>query len=341
MTITIHTGQFIKAMSTSIRAGAVPMFWGSPGIGKSALAAAFAKEYNLFLIDLRLANSDPVDLVGFPNVNKATQRAGYLPFDTFPLENDPIPEGYDGWLLFLDELPLADRPVQKGAYKLIYDRMVGQAKLHPRLMMAAAGNLITDNAFVEDMSTAMQSRLTHYEVTMDNNTWVEWAEANGIHHWITSFIKTFPQMLFTFKPDHPDRTFGSGRTWESASKHLHILGIDDDLTLAALAGTISEGIAREFIGYTKIYADLPQMVQILGQPHTTPVPQEPGTVYALTGTLAHQATVANIDRMIVYIRRLPKEFQVITMREMLARNPELKSTPAVIKWRSDFASAVY
>ena len=49
------------------------------------------------------------------------------------------PQLYDGWLIFLDELTSAPKHLQAPAYKLILDRMIGTHKLHPRVVIAAAG----------------------------------------------------------------------------------------------------------------------------------------------------------------------------------------------------------
>lgn len=42
-------------------------------------------------------------------------RADYAPFAHFPIEGDPLPEGYSGWLLFLDELTSALPAIQAAA----------------------------------------------------------------------------------------------------------------------------------------------------------------------------------------------------------------------------------
>lgn len=49
-------------VETLLNSGIVPFLKGSPAIGKSSLAKQIAKEYNLELIDLRLAECDPTDL---------------------------------------------------------------------------------------------------------------------------------------------------------------------------------------------------------------------------------------------------------------------------------------
>ena len=130
---------------------------------------------------------------------------------TFPLESDPIPAGFNGWILFLDELTSASRSVQSSSYKLILDHMVGEHKLHDKLLIVGAGNREDDGAIVEPMSTALQSRLVHIDVVLDVDCWLEWAMNNGIDHRITSYIKFKPDMLYTFKPDHTDKTYGSPR----------------------------------------------------------------------------------------------------------------------------------
>ena len=95
----------------------VPMIHGSPAVGKSSIVLDVAKEYNLKVIDLRLSQCDPTDLMGFPDIARNLHRpkAGYVPMETFPIEGDEIPEGYSGWLLFLDEFNSAPPAVQAAA----------------------------------------------------------------------------------------------------------------------------------------------------------------------------------------------------------------------------------
>ena len=45
-------------------------------------------------------------------------------------------------------------------------------------------------------------------------------------------------------------------------------------------------------------------------PSQANVPDDPATLYALCGTLAHKATLANFDRY-TYVGRMPKEFSVL------------------------------
>lgn len=322
-----------------IKVGLVPIVKGSPAVGKSSIVHQIAKEFDLKVIDLRLAQCDPTDLLGFPNT--ANGRGRYVPMETFPIEGDEVPKGYDGWLLFMDEFTSAPRGVQAAAYKLVLDRMVGTHHLHKKVAIVCAGNLETDGAIVEEMSTALESRLVHMEVTVDHTDWCEgWAMKNGIDHRITSFVKFKPGMLYTFSPDHTDCTYASPRTWEFANRLVKgkEIGIED---IPLLAGTISEGVAREFRTFTQIYSRLPTLTQMMEQATTLPVPQEPSILFALTGSIAHNANDENAGPLMDFVSRLPIEFQVVTLREMVRRSPALMNHKSVQAWITKNAKELF
>jgi len=321
------------------------MLSGSPGCGKSQIGYKIAADYNLKVIDLRLSQCDPTDLLGFPsigtNIDPRKARAGYVPMETFPIEGDPLPPGYSGWLLFLDEFNSASPAVQAAAYKLVLDRMVGAYALHKNVAIMCAGNLETDNAIVQPMSTALQSRLIHMELEIDAEEWVNWAAEAGINHQIVDYVKFKPSAVFTFKPDHTDSTYACPRTWEFLSRLMAEIPATDPLALQLYAGTVSEGVAREFITFCKIYDTLPKISQIVASPDTVKVPTEPSVQYAITGALAHNATDANLGQLMKFVNRMPHEFQVITVRETTQRNKPLLQHPAIVKWRVDFAEALF
>lgn len=50
------------ALAIYLGSNLVPFIVGSPGLGKSAIVHKYAKEHNLKVIDLRLAQCDPTEL---------------------------------------------------------------------------------------------------------------------------------------------------------------------------------------------------------------------------------------------------------------------------------------
>jgi hypothetical protein len=345
MSLTVNINQAKDIITECIKAQLVPMLAGSPAVGKSSIGQQIAKEYNLKVIDLRLGQCDPTDLLGFPAIDHSRDRARYVPMETFPIEGEDLPNEnghqYDGWLLFLDEFNSADRGVQKAAYKLVLDRMVGQHNLHKQVAIMCAGNLETDGAIVEEMSTALQSRMVHLELKEDAKIWMDWATSNGIDHRITSYINFKPGNLYSFKPDHQDKTYASPRTWEFASRLLSNMGSDHPLLKQTLAGTLSEGVAREFIAFTKIYKDLPSINDIQANPEKIKISDEPSILYALSGSISHNATETNIDKLMIFVKRLPIEFQVVCLREIVRRKRDLLASSAVREWITQNATELF
>lgn len=335
----VKVSQAVSMIAKFIRARLVPMVTGSPGIGKSNIVHQIAAEYGLKVIDVRLAQCDPCDLLGFPTITG--EKASYKPMDTFPVEGDSIPQGYKGWLIFLDEMNSAPMAVQSAAYKLILDRMVGNHKLHKNVAIVAAGNLETDNAIVQPMSTALQSRMAHLELVVDSKEWVDWASSNGVDHRITSYINFRPDALYTFSPDHTDKTYASPRTWEFANRVLQVAEAGSPEALPMLSGTISEGVAREFLGFCKIHMNLPKMAEIIANPTGIKVPDEPSILFAMTGALGNNATKDNIGALMKFILRLPVEFQVVTLRETIRRNKDLIQHEAVKEWVTKSATDLF
>lgn len=315
-----------------LKAGLVPDVRSSPGVGKSELMASIAEEYRLKLIDFRLGQADITDLNGLPRFT-ADGRAEFAPFTNFPLEGDELPDHpdggkYEGWLLFFDEVSSAPKQLQAAAYKVLLERMIGNRKLHPQVAMTCAGNLESDRAVVHGMSTALQSRLIHLEMRVDLREWMTWAIKHKVDSRILGFIEFKPDYLHKFDPNHQDKTFACPRTWWFVNKLVNGRPIDNaDLPL--LAGTISAGVAQEFIQFAKIYADLPKMVDILARPDTAPVPSEPSTKYAMATVIADAFEDKTADKLVIYVKRYPVEFQVVMLRMVHARQPALMRHRAV------------
>ncbi|MEA2037079.1 MAG: ATP-binding protein [Nanoarchaeota archaeon] len=336
----VNIKQLIQALIADLKANITSMVVSSPGAGKSDCIRQIAKEYGLKVIDLRVSQCEPVDMQGFPGVTPEGRMTFHVP-EYFPLEGDPIPKGYNGWLLFLDEFNSGNKQTEAACYKLILDRAVYQHKLHPNCRIVAAGNLTTDKAIVNTMSTATASRLTHYKLYVDHNDWIDWAYKNNIDNRIISFIKFKPEILHKFNPKSTEVTFPSPRTWEFVSKIIEDIKDIDDLTQIRIAGTIGEGAAVEFTGYCKIFRNLPTIEEILHTPTLWRIPIEPSEVYAITTMLASNTTPQNISTIFKSIDRLPIEFQLITLKDIHKKNPALAEYPEIKVWQINNASKVY
>lgn len=339
MTNFVSATQAQAIIIATMQSGLVPFMTGSPGIGKSSIYHEVARLGKLKVIDLRLSQCDPTDLNGYPTI--VNGKACYVPFNTIPVEKDTIPDGYDGWMLLLDEFNSANSEVQAASYKLVLDRMVGSTKVHPKVYIVCAGNLETDNAIVNPMSSALYSRLIHITLETNMKEWLSWANKNQIDHRICSFLQFSPDNFYTFKPDNTEDTYACPRTWEFASKLLKHVGEGYPHIRPLLAGTLSAGVSAGFLTFCDIYKELPSLDKLVISPETTVMPTSPSTLFALTGFIAHNATKQNMEQLAKFIDRMPMEFQVVSWRSMQMRNPATVTHPAFQKWASKNAREMF
>jgi len=327
---TVTPRQTKKFIIRCMTAGLVPFVQSSPAMGKSAVVAQIAKEYGLELIDHRLSTSAPEDLSGLPRFDEKGM-ATFAPFDTFPTEDRPIPPGKQGWLLFLDEFNSASKMVQAAAYKLVLDRMTGLKRLHPNVVIVAAGNLSTDRAIVNPISTAMQSRLIHLTMELNFDEFMEdVALPQAWDSRIVAFLNYKKAMLHDFRPDHNDKTFCSPRTWEFMNKLIkgqEIFEID----AALYAGVITSGVAVDFIQFTKVYESLPKLKDIIAHPETADLPEDPPTRWAIVTHMIENVDDDNFDEMSRYLGRFTAEFRVLFFRGLMIQKPTLKKHQAFRK----------
>ena len=325
-----------KHIIECIEAKLVPFLQSSPGMGKSEITHSIASDFGLFLIDHRLSTSEPTDMTGLPRF-RPDGMAEFAPFvDLFPLDGMPLPrhrledgteEEMNGWMLFLDEFNSADRKVQAAAYKLILDRMTGQKRLHTNLAMVAAGNLITDRAIVNPISTAMQSRVVHLEMEINFEEWLEdVALKRGFDSRVIAYLMQYPEKLMDFRPDHHERTFCCPRTWEFTNRLIKGKQITDD-TAILLTGTITSGVALEFVQFTKVYDQLVTVHDIRKSPKTCRIPTDKQLMWATVTNMMEHVDEHNFKDLATYAERFDMAFRILFHRSILVRKPGLRTHP--------------
>lgn len=328
----MNINKLIKALDITVLSHLVPFIQGSPGIGKSDVVREIANKYKLKVIDIRLSQCDPTDLSGLPKLdgNKAT----YLPFDTFPLEGDPIPEGYQGWLIFMDEINSAPKSLQAVAYKLILDRMVGQYKLHHNVVIMCAGNKETDNAVVNPISTALRSRLITLPLEPDVDDWLSWANLNNIDWRIQSYIR-YAQLngLYDFNPDEVDNAYACPRSWAMLDKILKHIKLEEQHQYEELIkGTIGMQVYQfnEFCSYC---SKLPNFEDVLNGTAKFSSSLNIGERYLISGFIMNNANKITNDvqasNVIKYLDELGKEFTIPFYAISVKQNPKLIALPSI------------
>ena len=327
---TLTQNQLIKYIPIAMKANIVPFITGQPGAGKSSIVKRVAEEWNMHLIDLRLSQLLPYDLLGLISPNTEKSKASYLPLNTFILEGDEIPNGKKGVILFLDEFNSADKSTMAAAYKLILDRQVGQHKLHPNTRIICAGNRIKDNAIVNRIGTAMQTRLVHIELDSNNKDFIEYASREKWNPMLLGYFHFRPEMINTYNPNQADEvnTFATNRTWEFLANQLPLLlnQGDKDLLIAAVCGTIGDKAGSDFCSYLDLFDKIPTLEEILSNPNKCRIPNDSdiGSKWAICSFLADKYSDDNVEAILTYTLRLDEpDLIVMALRTAINYYPKL------------------
>lgn len=341
----MRPSQIATALNYLIDANQPVMLHGSPGVGKSDVVRQVAKQRGIELIDLRLSQLDPVDLRGVPSVDTKKHITSWNTPNFLPTDGKGI--------LFLDEINSAAQATQAAAYQLVLDRKLGDYMVPPGWAIIAAGNRSTDRAIVNQMSTALKNRFTHLNYEVSNDDWCDWALRNNIAVEVLGFIRFRPMLLNEFEQRNESKeekervqrmkdaqAFATPRSWEFLSKIVQQKP-GSDIEYELYTGIVGEGSAAEFMGYLKYYRDLPNLDALLMNPGAAKVPEEPATLYALSTGLATKATQDNMERVVKYALRLPAEFQVLLMKDAIARDNDLTQTKPFNEWAIKNAEVMF
>jgi len=305
--------------------------WGAPGIGKSSIVKQLAAELSLTegetvqFKDTRAIHYDPVDLRGIPGI--VANFTKWFPPDFLPRAGKGI------W--FLDELNAAPLMVQAAFYQLILDRRIGDYELPVGWLIIAAGNRETDRAVTQRMPAPLCNRFAfHLNLDVDFTEWKDWAMENDIVPELIAFFAWRQALLFNFDPQRNDKAFTTPRTVEFLSDLIKS-GLDPLTDTQYMAACVGEGIAVEINGFYRIKDALPDIDATLANPAKAKIPMPDENVaatYAFCGAIARRATKKNMAAVITLANRLPGDFSVLLVKDIIKLNKSLAGTEAYNEW---------
>ncbi len=160
--------------------------------------------------------------------------------------------------------------------------------------------------------------------------WVNWAVASNLPFEVISFVKFRPQLLSSWKPEREIRNQPSPRTIEFLAK-AYVTGVPDAVQFDAYKAIVGEACATEFIAFLRLIKNLPDIEQIWKTPDKVKVPTDPSQLYAISTAIMQRVDPQNFDAANIYISRLPAEFQVLYIKEIIANRKEWAKQPSFIK----------
>ena len=300
---------------------------GSPGLGKTQIVKQIADDLNIGFKCIHAPLKQPEDM-GLPVVSAKRDSVKFIvPAEDFPMEGSACE---DKGILLIDELPQAENSIQKILANLLQEREIHGQKLKPGWTIITTGNRTKDRAGANRVLSHLMNRMTMLEFEPHLDDWCEWymKQPNCSFEGL-SFLRFRPGLLSDFNPQLDINP--TPRAWvEGVFASMGTVPVEAEME--TFKGDVGEGAAAEFVGFLKIYRDLPDPDTILLNPDKAKVPTDSATLFALSGALAQRASEINFDRVMTYSNRMPPEFTVIVVRTATQKDKAISNTKAFRQW---------
>lgn len=243
--------------------------YGGAGVGKSQKIQQIADR--LFgkrpdnLIDIRLADKEPPDVVGMqiPTEVDGEMRTVYAIASAWP--TDPDWEG----IIFLDELLNAEPYIQKVAYQIMLEGRVGELVLPRGAIRIGAGNRDGDGGATSQLLAPLANRMLLVEVEYNTDVFLEdVAIPRNLHSAIIGYLRLFPDMIEDYEAMRLAGcpSFSTPRTYEVASNILYDLDnglINEFMARVLLRGCLGQTNGPQLMSYYRKYRDVPAIKDIM------------------------------------------------------------------------------
>ena len=275
------------------RRGLRALFWGKPGVGKTAQLEALTEAMGAVLITIIASIREPADFLGLP-MPDGKNGVIYAAPAWARRANDQAAAG-KLVVVFIDELTTCAPAVQAALLRVVNEGYVGDVKLHPNVVFLGAANPPDIAAGGYDLSPPTANRWMHLDwqdpsaTDFSEGILSDWADtlnaesalkvieridgkfentqakAKGL---ITGFLRKNSQHLIAMPSlDNPDasRAWPSLRTWELTIKAIagaEANGLEDTEADILIEGCIGRGVAGELRQY-QAEADLPSPEKLL------------------------------------------------------------------------------
>jgi MoxR-like ATPase len=227
--------------------------WGSHGIGKTAVVKAFAERNGWKFRYCAPAQFEEMgDLHGLPvrhdpdESMTGDETTIYMPPEWVPKEGDDGPG-----ILLLDDINRADDRILRGIMQLLQEFEMFSWTLPPKWQIVCTANPEGGDYTVTTMDDAMVTRMLHFTMVYDLQSWVQWASAEGVDARGIAFILSYPEAV-TGKRTTPrslTQFFDQIRSIPDLSQDLELVmalakSALDDITATVFATFVRDNLSR-------------------------------------------------------------------------------------------------
>lgn len=332
----------------------VPFLLSAPGTGKSSCARAIARdflehhgvpyvEYNtgvtvnldeVTVVEFNPSTREPVDVLGVPMTAESDFTRWKAPEEFACLRY--IPGDNTPKVLIVEEASDATVAMQNAMCRVLLDKQAGNLRLTDNLYIIMTGNRTEDKSGANRLTSKFAGRTRKIEFHVSVDDFCDYAIEQGIHASIPAYLRWKPESLQAFDPNR--HANANPRSWERVD--LIPRDLPTNIYAEHVTGEIGEGVGTEYVGFLRIYEGLPDLDKLLDNPEKAEVPKDLAVLYAICGALARKATKDNFDKLCVYFGRLPKEFNVMAVKDSMKVCKEVKHTKAFVAWAAKFGEVL-
>lgn len=302
---------------------------GPPGCGKSEILVQVATKANLNVLPpYNLAICDGSEFKGVPSMGEDFLR--WVKEKRWSLAaSEPC-------FTFLDEFSQGSTAAMNSCAPLVLERRIDDLYLHNKSWVALAMNRQQDRAGTNRMPNQIPNRMTIVEITYDSDSHIEHEVARDDTDMLTvRYLRMKGNAAYEY--DANKMVNPTMRQWSWVSRALFR---NPDLHMATIAGRIGKGFATELLAFRDLAPMLPSREEVILNPKQAKVPEDPSAQFLITDMLADAAGVGNIDKLLDYCKRLPKEMQAKFCKAAAMRHSEILATAAFGKWAVEFQSVL-
>lgn len=324
--ITVKPTELSQYLQFALQHNENTLITGAPGIGKTDIVKDACKAIGYDLLVSHPVVADPTDYKGLPYA--VNGEADFLPIGDLKrliTADKPL-------VCFADDFGQAAPAVQAAWMQLLLARHIGEHKVSDHVRFVAATNRKGDNAAVSGILSPVKSRFSSIlELEVNIDDWINWAFNNNMPVELIAFMRFRPNLLAESKPSKDMVNTVSPRTLAAVGR-LQNLNCPYNLRYAAFAGAAGEGFATEYMSFIKMQDQMPDIDMIIKIPSSAPIPEDQGVKYALAYALSARINKDNVDNIITYLNRLPKELSVVCLKDASARNSEINQSAKFREW---------
>ena len=271
----IRTDNPLGIIAGNVAAGGVTVWYGEPGIGKTALMGQIAQALGMEFISLSCALLNYLDLEGFPLQDKTSQGESIITRHWEGVWKEVTQAEGPATLFLLDEITRVPSAQARNALlRVIQERIVGSAPIRSNVAIVATANPVGSDQGVADLGSALGNRVMHLEGDPSVEDWHQWMRKQSHEHALVSaFLTVETSLVHQFPKQQKDRSgaWPSRRSWDNVGKaaaSMKKLGLAPSQWVA---GYVGEGAARSFAEWIA-KLDIPSPDLILADPLRIAVP---------------------------------------------------------------------